>query len=299
MGMTGGRLCLGLHVTKCAGTSLITTLRRRLSDDEYYFCSSYHENWLAGRPLFAQIRAPERLRMVFGHYVHQDLLGVFAGRDVFLFTGLRDPVARAISDYRQMNAVRAQAGAAPIEGIEYIAGHGDAMCAEVLRAFPLAAGDSLFARAQAALEMFDYIYDTDDIDAQMGTVFEVLDIPEERLASDNISSGKHLPMAFDAVMQRGCDTILRDRGFIAQDIALWEWVRPRLGRMVVPVSRAGFVANDAMAARAAFCARETEYLVHEFDALGRLGALRLAAEEWAGTARAVIARVGEYGRCGG
>ena len=290
--MSGGRLCLGLHITKCAGTSLITSLRRRLSEDEYYFCSSYYENWLAGRPLFAQVRAPERLRIVFGHYVHRDLLNVFAEREVFLFTGLRDPVARAISDYRQLNAVRAGAGGVPMEGGEYIAEHASAVCAEILRAFPGVDGSAPWRQARAALEGFDYIYDTDAFEAQVRTVFEVLDVPAESLASDNVSDRKTLPAAFEPVMRRGCDLIRRETGFLEQDLALWEWARPRLGHIVAP-SRPDAGPSDM--ARAAFCARETGYLVHEFHALGRLPKLRAGAEGWAVTARAVLDRVAEYG----
>ncbi len=290
--MSGGRLCLGLHITKCAGTSLITNLRRRLSEDEYYFCSSYYENWLAGRPLFAQVRAPERLRIVFGHYVHRDLLSVFANREVFLFTGLRDPVARAISDYRQLNAVRARAGGAPLEGRAYIAGHASAVCAEILRAFPAVDGSAPWEQARVALEAFDYIYDTDAFEAQARTVFEVLDVPVESLASDNVSDRKTMPAEFEPVIRRGCDLIRRETGFLEQDLALWEWARPRLGH-IVPPSRPRVGPSDM--ARAAFCARETGYLVHEFDALGRLPELRAGAEGWANTAHAVLDRVAQYG----
>jgi len=291
--VSGGRLCLGLHITKCAGTSLITNLRRRLSEDEYYFCSSYHENWLAGRPLFAQVRAPERLRIVFGHYVHQDLLSVFADRELFLFTGLRDPVARAISDYRQLNAIRAWAGEAPVEGGEYIAGHAGAVCSEILRAFPATEGTEPWRQAKAALEMFDYIYDADAFDTQARVIFEVLDVPAETLASDNVSDRKTLPPAFDRVIQRGCDLIQRNTGFLKQDLALWAWAQPRLGRITPTAPRPNETSPDN--AKATFSARETAYLVHEFSALGRLAALREGTEGWAKTARAVLERVAEYG----
>ena len=291
--MSGGRLCVGLHITKCAGTSLITNLRRRLSEDEYYFCSSYYENWLAGRPLFAQLRAPERLRIVFGHYVHRDLLSVFADREVFLFTGLREPVTRAISDYRQLNAVRAQAGAAPLEGNEYVASHAGAICTEILRAFPATDAAEPWEQARTALMAFDYIYDTDAFETQARTVFEVLDIPAESLASDNVSDRKIFPAEFDTVMRRGYDHIEHDTGFLEQDLKLWAWVRPRLGQIMPLPPRPHGATNEA--ARAAFCARETGYLVHEFAALGRLAELRQGAEGWAETARAVLDRVAQYG----
>lgn len=291
--MSGGRLCLGLHITKCAGTSLITNLRRRLSEDEYYFCSSYHENWLAGRPLFAQVRAPERLRIVFGHYVHQDLLSVFADRELFLFTGLRDPVARAISDYRQTNAIRAQAGDAPLEGHEYIAAHAGAVCSEILRAFPATEDAEPWRQARAALDMFDYIYDADAFETQARVIFEVLDVPAETSVSDNVSDRKVLPPGFDPVIQRGCELIRRETGFLEQDLALWAWAQPRLGQITPTPPRARGSSPDA--AMASFCARETGYLVHEFAALGRLPALRQGAEGWADTARAVLDRVTQYG----
>ncbi len=64
-------MAIGLHLTKCAGTSLITTIRSNIADGTYYFCSSYYENMMDGRLLFDEILAPDKLQFVFGHFVHE------------------------------------------------------------------------------------------------------------------------------------------------------------------------------------------------------------------------------------
>ena len=169
-------LLLGLHLTKCAGTSLITTLRRVLPDDETYFFSSYHENWASSRPTFADIVEIDRLRIVFGHYCHETLLSVFAHRSLFLFTGLREPVACAVSRYRQANAVQALAGRAPISAEAWLADHANPACAEVLRCMPTL-GDrpgALWQRARHVLGLFDFVYDTDHFDVHAMVLLDVL-----------------------------------------------------------------------------------------------------------------------------
>ncbi|MBV9813170.1 MAG: hypothetical protein JO326_10470, partial [Acetobacteraceae bacterium] len=193
--MTAAPLCLGLHITKCAGTSLITTLRRMLTEDEYYFFSSYVEGWLASRPTFADIADIARLRMVFGHYCHETLLSVFRDRPIFLFTGLREPIACAVSGYRQVGVVCAAAGRSPPAPADYLAERANPICAEILRAFPSVANrpGPLWERARAALSLFDFIYTTENFDADAATIFAVLDVPPTSLARDNVFEERELP----------------------------------------------------------------------------------------------------------
>ena len=298
-------VCVGLHITKCAGTSLMTTLRRVLSEDEYYFFSSYHEGWLASRPLFADIVARERLRIVFGHYCHETLLSVFSGRPVFLFTGLREPLACAISGYRQVNAVRAQAGREPQSAAEYLETHADPICAEILRCFPSVASrrGATWHRARAALSLFDFVYATEQFDAHAASLFAVLDIPSAPMASDNVSAARPLAPEFAAFVKNGCREIhARDREFLGEDMRLWEAMQPHMGH---PWMRAHFASEpwaldrDAFAASLppreaaldAFCARERDFMLHEFDELGRLPALRASLATRIANAQAVLARL--------
>lgn len=286
--MTGAPLCLGLHITKCAGTSLVTTLRRTLSEDEYYFFSSYHENWLASRPLFGALRSPERLRIVFGHYFHETLLSVFVDRPVYLFTGLRDPVERAVSGLRQVNAVAAQHGRPPVDAARFLATHPNPFCTEILRAFPSMAPDSTppWQKARAALSLFDLITATERFDTHALKVLAVIDGPARAIVADNISAEKALPPGTERFIGRECEK-LREcaEDHLADDIRLYRDFAPLLGK---PDLRANIAACDWALDRSAFiaglpapaeakrrfAARETEFMLAEFAELGQLTELR-------------------------
>jgi hypothetical protein len=298
-------LCLGLHITKCAGTSLMTTLRRALSEDEYYFFSSYYENWLASRPLFAAIRSPERLRVVFGHYCHETLLSVFAERPLYLFTGLRDPLERAVSGLRQANAVRAQAGRKPLDAAAYLAGQRNPICAEILRCFPsLAAGAApMWQKARAALSLFDLVTEAEHFDDHAAAILAVIDGPAREVVRDNISGEKHLPPAIARFVAEQCD-ILREQApaHLGDDILLHAAIRPLLGRPRLrrhiadapwALNREAFIAGlpPPEAARRIFCAREADFMLAEFDELGRLAELRTWLESRSDEATAMARRI--------
>jgi hypothetical protein len=298
-------LCLGLHITKCAGTSLMTTVRRALSEDEYYFFSSYHENWLASRPLFAALRSPERLRIVFGHYCHETLLSVFAHRPIFLFTGLRDPLERAVSGFRQANAVRAQAGRPPIDAAGYLASQRNPICAEVLRCFPsLASGPAPpWRKAQAALSLFDLVTDTAHFDVHGRAVLAVIDGPARDIVRDNISGERPLPAATNAFVRAECERLRADaEPHLGEDMRLYRAIQPWLGRADLradiagapwAIDRAAFVAGlpQPDQARAAFCAFEQDFMLAEFDELGKLAELRGWLEARAAEAEAMARRI--------
>jgi hypothetical protein len=286
--MNGSPLCLGLHITKCAGTSLMTTLRRTLSDDEYYFFSSYHENWLASRPLFGALRSPERLRVVFGHYFHETLLAVFSDRPVYLFTGLRNPVERAVSGLRQVNAVAARHGRPPIDAERFLATHRNPFCTEILRALPsIAAGPApLWQKARAALSLFDLITSTEHFESHALKILAVIDGPAKTIVNDNISAEKSLPPGTERFIERACETLRENAdAHLGDDLRLYREFAPMLGK---PDLRANIAACDWALDRAAFiatlpspdeakrrfCARETDFMLAEFAELGRLAELR-------------------------
>jgi hypothetical protein len=303
--MTDLPLCLGLHITKCAGTSLMTTLRRALSEDEYYFFSSYHENWLASRPLFAGLRSPERLRIVMGHYCHESLLSVFAHRPVFLFTGLREPVSRAISGYRQVSAVCAQAGRPPPSAASYLSAHRDPICTEILRAFPSLSGGPapLWEKARAALSLFDLVTDTDGFSDQARAILAVIDGPARAIVNDNVSDEKRLPPEMERVVR--AETALlaaQTETHLADDLRLYRVMAPLLGQPDLrarlageawALDRAAFVAGlpPPDMARAAFAAREADFMLAEFAELGRLPELRAWLQARATEAAALARRI--------
>lgn len=164
---------IGLHLTKCAGTSLMTSMRRLLTEDEYLLVSSFYENILASRAQPWEIVDFSRLIFVFGHYVNEDIFALLRPKtiwDFFLFTGVREPAARAISHYYQITKTT---GINP-DVDSFISEYGSSMCEEIIRAFPTLANPDKpkWLTAAEALTSFDYIYSTEDYAETIGPVYE-------------------------------------------------------------------------------------------------------------------------------
>ena len=138
-------------------------MRRCLTEDEYILMSSFYENVLAARADIWDIADFSRIRFVFGHYIHEGLLPLFQLKsiwDVFLFTGVRDPTLRAISQYYQLTKICQT----DIAIQDFVDSYGCSMCDEIIRAFPSAV-DTLKPKWQNAAEIltaFDYIYSADN-----------------------------------------------------------------------------------------------------------------------------------------
>lgn len=232
--MSGPIVSFGLHITKCAGTSFITTLRRCLQEDEYYFFSSFYANLLASRPLFPLIVNPQRIKLFFGHYLHEEYLGLFRARKVWLFTGLRDPVQRAISHYRQVNFVHIRAGRPPITAEQYLAEkHRSTICGEILRAFPTISRDkdeAIWRKALRALSLFDYVYSLENFAQEIRPVFDKLKVQDVQIVTDNksddvpISQADHAYLAAEGQKLSGVIS-----GYLEDDLKLYDFLKRHLG----------------------------------------------------------------------
>ena len=164
---------IGLHLTKCAGTSLMSSMRRLLTEDEYLLISSFYENILASRAQPWDIVDFSRLIFIFGHYVNEDIFPLFRLKsiwDFFLFTGVREPTSRAISHYYQITKTTG----INLDVGSFISEYGSSMCEEIIRAFPTLANPDKpkWLTAAEALTSFDYIYSTEDYSQTIGPVYE-------------------------------------------------------------------------------------------------------------------------------
>ena len=297
---------VGLHLTKCAGTSLITTVRRSIPDDSYCFFSSFYENLMASRGLFSDIADFDRLEFVFGHYVHEYFLRVFANRPVLLFTGLREPVGRAVSHFGQINTVRALAGQALLPAEEYLASSANSLCGEILRGFPGARAlveGPLWRQACAALSLFDYVYSTRGFNEDVKFLLNKLTISHDRLVQDNVFSEKVLPPDAAAFIAAGAKLIRSaPPEQFGDDTTLYNTLRPHLGvrnfRALVAqedwaLNREAFVDSlpEKLAALAAYRELEMNYLVYEFESLGKIDLLRSITENGVATRQHILQRI--------
>lgn len=183
---------IGLHITKCAGTSLVSTIKQGLTLDEYYLCSSITENIKQNHPEIFERESVEKIKFVYGHYVHETMRTIFDDEKDVWFTVLRDPLTRLRSEWFQLYKTRMQNGLDQMPVAQYLEIYSNSICQELVRAFPSAnhAGSSMLEAATIALRNFDYIFDSADFDKFLPLLQDFLEIDYSRrnFALDNVSS---------------------------------------------------------------------------------------------------------------
>ena len=87
---------IGLHIPKCAGTSVLNAINDFYGKNEYFQSTLLIKNHSESiKELSDQSKSDlEALRMVWGHHVTSYYLRLFEGRPIFLFTTLREPWER-------------------------------------------------------------------------------------------------------------------------------------------------------------------------------------------------------------
>lgn len=217
---------IGLHLTKCAGTSLMTSMRRLLTEDEYLLISSFHENILASRAQPWDVVDLSRLVFIFGHYVNEDLITVLSPKtiwDFFLFTGVREPTARAVSQYYQLAKITSDI----LEVDQFVSEYGNSMCDEIIRAFP-----SLFNSdkpkwllAAEALTSFDYIYSTERYALTIGPVYESTGLVPPSI--DDLEARDNIRVA---PLESGIASEIQEAMTSSDDAKLYSLIEPAIGK---------------------------------------------------------------------
>lgn len=225
-------IAIGLHITKCAGTTLARHVANRLPPNAVYLCSSFDELSKAATEHLVERLSVNEIRFVFGHYVHESLRKIFVKRPQFWFTGVREPLSRAVSEYYQICKVRGWAGLPPITAEAFLSERRNTMCQEFLRAFPTIAQGVPGTEAEKAMaiaQMFDLIYGMADFSVSSGTILSQIDVSIEGMVNENTREIR----ASDADFLSGQQKVLEQAfgEYFDQDIILYEHIKPHLGKL--------------------------------------------------------------------
>jgi hypothetical protein len=241
---------------------------------------------------------------VFGHYSNELLLRIFEYRQPFLFTGLREPLSRAVSEFGQAIATISGALPSSLDIESHLTTSSNGLCKEILRCFPSVAQNikgPLWEQARAALSLFDFIYSTEAFDHDCKTILDLLEVPSQRVIRDNSLSEKVLrPEEIEAIGSANSKIRTEAKRYYADDLRLYEEISPYLGKKNFREAVAGqawaldrdrFVANlpKAEVAWERLRALEIDYLTYEFYSLGRLEML----DRWISSSRSHLDRISE------
>ncbi|WP_143032416.1 hypothetical protein [Nitrosomonas sp. Nm33] len=219
---------IGLHITRTAGTSLHTAFGSKLERGQMYVCSSAIQRLRDNEFIVPGPLAVDRLLFIFGHYVHEHLVAAYPRRRVFLFTVLRDPIDRSLSNLRHINKLRADIHEQPMELAEYAATQSNTICEELLRAFPSFRDDSrpLHRCALDILDLFDFVGLPHTLPQLAEHIAQKLEVAAPEIGVENATQ-RNAPAQGDTAAM----TILREKH--SEDIALFDALRRRpdgLGR---------------------------------------------------------------------
>ena len=194
----------GLHIPKCAGTTLINTAYDALSPVKFYCNSQPYP--------FHRMRYPEfitldfkQLQLVFGHNVHEEMLKFLAPYPVFLFTGLRSPFERVASEcyfFQKFSNKFDKSIRGDLE--DYVSKNRNKMCNYLINSFPTfidSSAKSLADKAISVLNEFDLVYDTKDFDRDLSSIYEFLElsIPDKR--SNVTGANQHFKLPKDHILE--------------------------------------------------------------------------------------------------
>lgn len=280
------RVLIGLHITKCAGTSLADHVRTHMPPFRTFFCSSA---WINARNSMVELPErllPDQVMFVFGHFVHESLLGIFKDHRMFWFTGVREPIDRAISEYYQTCKVRARTGQPLLTAEQYLAERKDSLCREFIRALPTIAAATPGKPAKKAIacaKFFDLIYSTDNFATTAARLFKRLGIPEAGMAPRNLRPPDSKDSEFLLTEEEKIRAVAPEH--FAEDLRLYEWLKPKLDLWEpfatsrtdrTPKARAQFrseiISNkDCMAE---FSEHLAKFYVQTFATIGRTAELK-------------------------
>lgn len=185
--MTGQKVLFGLHIPKCAGTSILKAAQSQLPASQIYQATALVENFRQNRSEYYELAHPQSIRFFFGHHVYDEMIKRF--NDVYLFTFLRDPVERHVSNFKFVNRLRLHLGlpAMPVE--EYLR-NDNSMCQFILSRFPGFVDQrrgSVAERAISVLSKFDYVGDLGTLPGFTAVMSEQLRIEIPEMAMENAS----------------------------------------------------------------------------------------------------------------
>lgn len=219
------RTFVGLHIYKCAGTSFLEMALTAMPRHEVYQNTSIIRNWKDGQPEFLEINNHGRLRLVWGHTVHEQMLHFLV--NPLLFTGLRDPVERLVSDARYQIDLAERQGRGPFALEAWLEGQRNPMCWFIINHFPVLSRRadrnlSAFEKARSALECFHHVYFNDTFDRSVAEIFQAIGVtPAPQRA--NVGARPEIPVAVN-------------RDALAFDIELYEWARSRFAASRIDVA---------------------------------------------------------------
>lgn len=197
------RTFVGLHIPKCAGTSLLDKVRSGLPAEQVFQNTSIIQNFMGGREDFLHLLDKTKLRFVWGHSIHEEMLKFF-GPQAVLITGLREPIDRFRSNLRYTARMAAKLGNPSPDFAKIMANTRNPMCRFINRRFPTISGDSGSPadRAMKVIKACNFVYFSENFDDTTRAICDVMGIEGTTYNSNAAPEGETMEFDIDPSRHR-------------------------------------------------------------------------------------------------
>ena len=179
--MSPDRVLVGLHLAKTGGTSLHAHAKGCLPDRSQYYVCGVHEDAkriMMGNPILSELDL-EEITFAFGHNLLLEDALLFSEERLVMFTIIRDPFHRFVSQYKHYFRTRTDSGR-PKTALEFLEDYPTNPTACRLEDLfgRLAPGKNLSKqRISNILKNIDLVLTTERLDESSPILFEIIGMP--------------------------------------------------------------------------------------------------------------------------
>jgi Sulfotransferase family len=231
--MQGKPLHVGLHIQKCAGTTLQTHIAECPRAGSWFWHTSADVNY-RNSSLEIDVRntpSQQTVQIIWGHEVFDYFLRFFVDRPIYLFTFLRHPAKRIVSWYKY-EARGYEKSRGTLEGFDlfgkFLVDKQNHMCHFIVNRFPhldVSGSEILHKRAISILEKFAFIGLQEDFQTGANNLLNFMGLP---LITGNVR--KNVDDG-NLDLEYNMDEIIANN---SQDMALYEYVLERYLQSSIP-----------------------------------------------------------------
>lgn len=214
-----GKIFLGLHIPKCAGTTILSELKRNFGDGVYQ-STSLISNFRESKPDLLEAYPALQYQGYFGHHFCDELLKLL-GENLFLFTFFRNPLERALSHYKYINRMNSAVGLPEVNFDQFVK-RIPSMTRFILERFPGLVGEEeadapRWLKAASVLKKFDYVGDSDDLHTFQDVFHEEFGVRLDLSVEKNKAPAEEKEVSFSEK-----EAIYKS---LEEDILLYQWVK--------------------------------------------------------------------------
>ena len=199
------KVFIGTHIPKTAGSTLIGVLEKEFGYGRFHQTTSLMKNANLEIPFIEEVINTDKFDVVFGHHVDEKILLHFLNRDIYLFTFIREPVQRIISQYYFSNQLRKDQNHKLVDFKDfYNRIPKNFMCHFIIKRFSLFLGNgdnslSLHKKAIRVLQSFKFVCHTEEFDSMIIHLLEDMKINSKNVAflRKNTTNYKEFEDRFD------------------------------------------------------------------------------------------------------